>query len=91
MNDQNSRQKRRERLQGIREVMTQGMGVELGKMPPQAMDLEEAVLGAMMLEQHAVNAVIDILKPDSFYKDAHSRIYGAISHLFQKGEPIDIR
>lgn len=66
------------------------MGVELGKLPPQATDLEEAVLGAMMLEREAMNAVIDILKPSSFYKDANARIFAAISDLFAKGEPVDI-
>src|SRR5690606_8318249 len=62
----------------------------MGKLPPQAVDLEEAVIGAMMLEQNAVNTVIDILKPSSFYREAHSKIYEAIITLFQKGEPIDI-
>jgi len=90
MNEQDNRQKRRERLQGVRDAMNQAMGVEMGKLPPQALDLEEAVLGAMMLEQSAVNAVIDILKPHSFYKDANSRIFDAIRTLFEKGEPIDI-
>lgn len=89
-NDQDNRQKRRERIQGIRDAMGQAMGVEMGKLPPQAVDLEEAVIGAMMLEQSAVNTVIDILKPSSFYKESHSRIYESIVTLFQKGEPIDI-
>lgn len=90
MNGQDNRLKRRERLQGIRDTMHQALGGEMGKLPPQAVDLEEAVLGAIMLEQSAVNAVIDILKPQSFYKDSHQRIFSAIIHLFQKPEPIDI-
>jgi replicative DNA helicase len=40
-----------------------------GRVPPQAVDLEEVVLGAMMLEKGAVNAVIDMLTPDVFYKE----------------------
>ncbi|MBE0650798.1 MAG: replicative DNA helicase [Bacteroidales bacterium] len=64
--------------------------LEHGKVPPQAVDLEEAVLGAMMLEQDAVTAVIDILKPEVFYKDAHQRIFSAIFRLFTKSEPVDI-
>lgn len=68
----------------------EGFSLEHGKMPPQALDLEEAVLGAVLLEKDAVNAVIDILQPVSFYKDAHQRIYEAIRHLFGKSEPIDI-
>jgi replicative DNA helicase len=90
MNEQDNRQKRRDRIQGIRDAMNQTMGVELGKLPPQAIDLEEAVLGAMMLEQSSLNAVIDILKPASFYKEANARIYEAISALFGKGDPVDI-
>src|SRR5690606_27879760 len=50
----------------------------LGKLPPQALDLEEAVLGALMLEKNALSEVIDILKPDSFYKEAHQEIDDAI-------------
>jgi len=69
---------------------TQSTALEYGKIPPQAVDLEEAVLGAMMLEQQAVNKVIDILKAEMFYKDAHQRIYAAIRKLFEESEPIDI-
>ncbi len=63
---------------------------EYGKLPPQAVELEEAVLGAMMLEKDAVNDVIDVLSSDSFYKDAHKSIYTVIQELFQNSEPIDI-
>lgn len=63
---------------------------EIGKLPPQAVDLEEAVLGAMLLESAAVNAAIDVLKSESFYKEAHRRIFTVIAALFQKSEPIDI-
>tara|TARA_B100001093_G_scaffold377351_1_gene362588 strand:+ start:2542 stop:4095 length:1554 start_codon:yes stop_codon:yes gene_type:complete len=62
----------------------------LGKVQPQSLDLEEAVLGAMMMEQTAVNSVIDVLKPESFYRDAHRRIYAAIVDLFHESEPVDI-
>jgi len=64
--------------------------LEYGKMPPQAVDLEEAVLGALMLDKNALTAVIDILKVDSFYKESHQRIFDAIQRLFAKSEPIDI-
>ena len=47
------------------------VGLEMGKVPPQAIDLEEAVLGAMMLEKDAVISVLDILKPEAFYKEAN--------------------
>ncbi len=64
--------------------------LEHGKVPPQATDLEEAVLGAMMLEKDAVSAVIDILKPEVFYKEVHQKIFAAILRLFAKSEPVDI-
>jgi len=71
---------------GINNAVIQG----LGKIPPQATDLEEVVLGALMIEQKALTDVVDILKPESFYKDNHQAIYAAILALFSKSEPIDI-
>jgi replicative DNA helicase len=62
----------------------------LGKLPPQAIDMEEAVLGALMLEKDALTAVVDILSPNSFYKDAHKLVYESILDLFNSGEPIDL-
>jgi replicative DNA helicase len=62
----------------------------LGKLPPQALDLEEAVLGALMLEKDALSAVIDILKPEVFYKDAHQKIFESIQILFTASSPVDI-
>ncbi|MFC2115186.1 replicative DNA helicase [Bacteroidota bacterium] len=66
------------------------LNVEYGKLPPQAVDLEEAVLGAIMLEKDAVLSVLDILKPASFYKDTHQRIYKAILDLSMAEKAIDI-
>ncbi len=63
---------------------------EKGKIPPQAVDLEEAVLGAMMIDKKGVDEVVDILSPDAFYKDAHGFIFEAIFSLFKKGEPVDL-
>lgn len=65
-------------------------GLEHGKVPPHATDLEEAVLGALMLESEALNDVVEILKPESFYKIEHQKIFEAITDLFSKSEPIDI-
>ena len=61
-----------------------------GRIPPQATDLEEVVLGALLLEKEAVNEVIDILSPEAFYLDKHQKIFSAIKDLFGKSEPIDI-
>ncbi|RYU97238.1 replicative DNA helicase [Emticicia agri] len=63
---------------------------ESGKLPPQAIELEEAVLGALMIEKDALTTVVDILQPASFYKESHQRIYNAILILFGKSEPIDL-
>jgi replicative DNA helicase len=61
-----------------------------GKIPPQAIDFEIAVLGALLLEKDALPKVIDILKPEIFYKDAHSLIYDAILSLFRDSQPVDL-
>jgi replicative DNA helicase len=63
---------------------------QFGKIPPQAMDIEEAVLGSMMLNQNALNTIIDQLTPAMFYKESHSRIFSAIQRLFSSSSPIDI-
>lgn len=63
---------------------------EIGKVQPQARELEEAVLGALMLEKDAYSLVSDILKPDSFYDPMHQIIYRAIVTLALQQEPIDI-
>lgn len=62
----------------------------MGKLPPQATDLEEAVLGALMLEKDALSSVIDVLKSEVFYRDNHQKIFTAIKDLFEKSQPIDI-
>src|SRR6476469_365830 len=61
-----------------------------GKVPPQARDLEEAVLGAVMLEKSAFDTVVEILKPECFYVDAHQRIFKAFQSLTQQSMPIDM-
>jgi replicative DNA helicase len=63
---------------------------DFGKVPPQAIDMEEAVLGAIMLEKEAVITVLDILKPESFYKDAHRKIFKAILDLNLREYPVDL-
>lgn len=64
--------------------------MDLSKLQPQARDLEEAVLGALMLEKYAPEKVANFLRPEAFYVEAHQLIYGAIIHLFGAGNPIDI-
>jgi replicative DNA helicase len=76
-------------FQGVRGVRVPVPASPTGKLPPQRLEMEAAVLGALMLEKDALTTVIDILKPHSFYKDGHQRIYKAINNLFDKSEPID--
>lgn len=71
-------------------VVTPQQLLELGKLPPQAVELEEAVLGGIMLNTDALSIVMSILKPEAFYKESHQRIYAAICALFQESNPVDI-
>ncbi len=66
------------------------INLEKGKIPPQAIDLEEVVLGAMMIDKKGVDEVIDILHPEAFYKEAHQYIFEAIFKLFEGSEPVDL-
>ncbi|HMT74095.1 MAG TPA: replicative DNA helicase [Chitinophagaceae bacterium] len=82
LNKDRSRQKRKSTLD---------LGTMVyGKVPPQAKDLEEAVLGAIMLEKSAFDTVVEILKPECFYVEAHQRIFRAMQGLSNKSQPIDI-
>ena len=69
---------------------SQVISLEKGKIPPQATDLEEVVLGAMMIDKRGVDEVIDILHPEVFYNSAHQKIFEAIFMLFKEGLPIDL-
>ncbi len=66
------------------------VNLERGKIPPQAVDLEEVVLGAMLIDKKGVDEVVDILTPEAFYKETHGYIFEAIYTLFKDGEPIDL-
>lgn len=65
-------------------------GYELGKIPPQAIELEESVLGGLMLEKENFDKVTEILSPECFYKEAHGLIYQTIYDLVLANEPVDI-
>lgn len=64
--------------------------MELIKVPPQNLEAEQAVLGAMMLEPEAGSSVFEMLQPEDFYRDNHRLIFSAIRDLFEKGDPIDL-
>lgn len=63
---------------------------EFSKLPPQAPDLEEAVLSAILIEKEAMTKVLDILVAESFYKPAHQAIYRSMRRLFERSQPIDL-
>ena len=64
--------------------------MELAKIPPHDIDAEQAVLGSMLTDKEAVNAAIESLKEDAFYRDDNRIILQAIFNLYSKSEPIDI-
>ena len=67
-----------------------GAGGSTGRVPPQAVDVEQSVLGAMLIEQEAIPRAIEILQPDAFYIPKHQKIYLAVLSLFERGNPVDL-
>ena len=63
---------------------------EMGKLPPQAQELEDSVLGALMIEKHAFGTVADLIRPEVFYKDQNRLVFEAIRELAVNDQPIDI-
>jgi len=61
-----------------------------GKLPPQAIELEEAVLGSLLIDRNALSKVIDILTPETFYTESHQAIFTAVKDLFADSQPVDI-
>src|SRR6185295_1396233 len=72
-------------------TLARDISESLGKLPPQAPDLEEAVLGALMLEKNALTAVVEFLRPDHFYSEQHKEIFTSIIDLFKASDPVDMR
>src|SRR5690554_3478103 len=79
-----------ETTSGIRSKGQRVINLDRGKLPPQAIDLEEAVLGAMMIDKKGIDEVIDVLLPEMFYKIQHQTIYAVIRKLFNATQPIDL-
>ncbi len=69
--------------------MARELKVSRQDLPPQNLEAEESVLGAMMISQNAIIAVIDKLRQEDFYRDTQRLVYGAIIDLFNRGEPVD--
>jgi replicative DNA helicase len=81
------KQKRQKNVKVVEKTI---MVADIGKLPPQAPELEEAVLGALMLEKDAFSIISDILKPESFYEETHQSIFGAIYNLAMQQKPVDV-
>ncbi|MBM3470174.1 MAG: replicative DNA helicase [Armatimonadetes bacterium] len=60
------------------------------RVPPQNLEAEQSILGAMLLERDAIARVVELVRAEDFYRDAHRRIYEVISELFERGEPADL-
>ncbi len=66
------------------------MTVAVDRVPPQSMEAEMGVLGSMLLDRDAIAAVVELLRPEDFYREAHRLVYSAIVDLFERGEPVDL-
>ncbi len=66
------------------------MTVAVDRVPPQSLEAEMGVLGSMLLDRDAIAAVVEILRPEDFYREAHRIVYSAIVDLFERGEPVDL-
>ncbi|MCX8033698.1 MAG: replicative DNA helicase [Thermodesulfovibrio sp.] len=62
----------------------------IDRLPPQSLEAEQAVLGAIILEGESITKAIEILSPEDFYREAHRKIYNSMLELFNKNEPIDL-
>ena len=71
----------------VRVDKTTLINLEKGKLPPQALDLEEAVLGAMMIDKKGVDEVIDILHPDAFIRRLTSKYLRPLCSCLMKHSP----
>lgn len=64
--------------------------MHIDKLPPQNLEAEQSVLGAIIFDNDALPKAVEILTPDDFYKESHRRLYHAMLELFDRNEPVDI-
>ena len=64
--------------------------MSIDRLPPQSIEAERSVLGALLIDRDAVIEVAEVLRPDDFYRSDHGAIYGAILHLYERREPVDL-
>ena len=66
------------------------LAVDMGRKPPQAIEIEEAVLAAMMLDSDCINDVLESLTPDCFYNESNKKIFVAITAIASRNDKVDI-
>jgi len=66
------------------------IAASLDRIPPQNLDAEQGVLGSMLLDRDAIARVVELIRAEDFYRDAHRRIFEAMTDLFERGEPVDL-
>jgi len=64
--------------------------VQLDKLPPQNLEAEQSILGAVLIDNDALPKTLEIIDPEDFYKISHRKIFCAMSELFERNEPIDL-
>ncbi|MFB6249962.1 MAG: replicative DNA helicase [Salinibacter sp.] len=82
--------KMRGRQSERRRQQAESVHEQSGRVPPQAVDVEKSVLGAMLIEREAIPQAIEVLPPEAFYDNKHQKIYAAVQSLFERGNPVDL-
>jgi len=67
-----------------------GLEDNLRKVPPQNLEAESSVLGGILLENDAVNIVLELLRPEDFYRESHRKVFRAMIELTDRSEPVDL-
>jgi len=75
---------------GRRRAAQQSVHDTAGRLPPQALDVEQSVLGALLIDKDAFNRAVEVLPDDPFYDGRHQRIYAAVRALAERGDPVDL-
>src|SRR6187399_3548143 len=76
--------------QSVVTSVTHISGIMIDRLPPQSLEAEQSVLGAILIDRDAVVEVAEFLRPEDFYRQANGSIYAAVLELFERREPIDI-
>ena len=79
----------RESFSEQRPVRREERSAPEGRVPPNSLEAERAVLGGILLENSAMNVVLEIIDDDDFYSEGHAQIFQSMKTLFGRGEPLD--